>query len=892
MNTNQPGGEGYERPPVNESRRGPLAGGAKNPAAQAGHRRANPAARSARKTAPGNDATRIVQPAAANGGGGKGRKKKKHGKVRPSTVFVTVLLNLLKAILVVVCIFAIGVSVAAVQVVDYVVTETSDDDNKLDLENIKLNETSFIMAYNPNNPNAREERDYVEYQELIGPENRVWVELHEIPDNLINAVVATEDRAFEEHHGVNIQRTVYALANELFGFEDKSFGASTIEQQLVKNITDDDVVASEEEGKSAGYKRKMREIFRAWGLDNQYSKDMIMEAYMNTMSLSERIAGVQAAANEYFDKDVEELTLSECATIAGITRAPTYYSPYQNPKNCLKRRNDVLYFMEECGFITKKEFNKAVDEPLGVTKRTTKENSNESRVIFNYFSDTVFNAVVDDLMEQKGWSREKAVEEMYTGGYRIYATVEPEMQQALENIFLHGYEEGGFFLDPNRFPGYQEMMTAYARVENEDGSVTPGDPVLPQCSAAVINYDGELVGVIGGIGEKTVSLGLNRAVGTVKYKKDGTPYVEGTVRQTGSTMKMVADYPVALDQGVINYSTGMFDGPVLAVNNPGGAADWPMNYGGTPGRMNNIPIAAAIQESTNTVAVRVGEIIGSEAMYEFATETLQVSSLVYPDDVAPAPMVLGALTRGMSAYELAGCYQMYGGNDSYGVFNSLHCYTRVEDAKGNLIIEPEITTVQAIDPQTGYVGNKLLQNVVYGGVPGIYNTGHDLAPYSPAADPEGRVMPAAGKTGTTSDDNDRWFVGLTPYYVMAGWWGYDANDNVNQWSQPHTLAPWNPNYYPHVPGNVFKTVMEQVQADMPYKDFPDVPEGVQALWYCTNSGALASAGCPSALGYYTTANVPDYCPGHVVKGADRDGEGEEGEGGEAAEGGEAPAEEG
>lgn len=798
--------------------------------------------------------------------------------MRVSTVLGTSLLNVLKAFLVLICILLIGVSVVAVQVVDYVVGETQNDDNVLDLEHIKLNETGYILALNGENPNAAAENDWVEYQELIGPENRIWVSLEDgVPNDLMNAVVATEDREFYDHHGVNFRRTAYALANELFSFSDNSFGASTIEQQLVKNITGEGLGGNMSEGKD-GYQRKLREIFRAWGLDNNYSKDMIMEAYLNTMPLSERIAGMQAGALEYFNKDVKDLTLSECATIAGITRAPTYYSPYQNPDNCLTRRNNVLGFMLEENYITRQQYEEAKAEELHVTRRTTKDESGESRVIFNYFSDTVFNAVVEDMVEQQVrgvTTRSEAIEELYTGGYRIYATVEDKVQSTLEDIYLDGYNpETGYFLDWNRFPGYENSLTRY----NE-----AGEPVLPQSAAAVINYDGALVGVIGGIGEKTGSLGLNRAVGTVKYDSAGEPYVHGTVRQVGSTMKMVAAYPVALEKGIITYSTGVINGPVLAVDSP--VPNWPTNYGEDPGNNQPMPVAAAVSVSANTVAARVGSWVTAEDMYEFATETLQVSSLVGADlptnDVGLAPMVLGAMTYGMSAYELAGAYMMYGGNDTYGVYNSLHCYTKVEDSKGNIVLQPERTTVQAVDPATGYVGNRLLSNVLRDVGLGVLPTALGMAP---AGD-----MDSVAKTGTTTDDNDRWLVGLTPYYVTAVWWGYDANNVANAWGQRQTLQGWPTSPYTNVTTNVWKTLMETVQEGKEYKEFPAVPANVVTDYFCTSSGALASPGCPAMLGYYNAEHMPDYCPGHArpdTEGDDEDGEAGEGgdEGGGEAEG--------
>ncbi len=762
-----------------------------------------------------------------------------------STVLGTMFANVCKACLVVICIGLMAGSVVTVQALQYVVTQTQEDETLLDIENIQLNQTSYIMALNHRNPNALEEDDWVEYQELIGPENRIWAPLSEVPQDLINAVVATEDREFYEHHGVSFERTLYAFANEFLPLADSTFGGSTIDQQLVKNITGDDDVVGEDGSFLAGYQRKMREIYRAWVLNTRYSKDMIMEAYLNTMSLSERIAGVQAGALEYFGKDVSQLNLVECATIAGITRAPTYYSPIQNPENALDRRNDVLYFMLEEGYIDQATYEASIDEPLGLASAPAGSQTSSSTTVFNYFSDTVFEEVVGDFIEQMGMTRDEAIEALYTGGYRIYATVDQTVQLALEDMYLDGYEEDGYFLDPSRFPGYANNLTIVEQETDAEGNVLSETEILPQSACVVINYDGELVGVVGGIGEKTESLSLNRAVGTV----DENGEVVGTVRQVGSTMKPIAAYALGIDTGLITYSTGIEDAPVLSRNpiESPNAKDWPSNFSNSY-RDYELPVASAIAESTNTVAAQVGLWVGREEMYDFLTETLQISSLVRPDDVDIAPLVLGSMTYGMSLYELAGSYQMFGGDENYGVHNNLHCYLRVEDADGNIVMEPPMTTVQAIDPQSGYVMNRLLSNVLHGSVPNATATARGMAP-------EGE-MDSVAKTGTTSDDKDRLFVGLTPYYVTAVWWGYDSEYDMN--------GRWSPSASTNIPPNVWKSLMETVQEDLPYREFPEQPEGIQELSYCTRSGDLPISGCPTALGYYTDFTELEHCAGHLT----------------------------
>lgn len=778
--------------------------------------------------------------------------------------------NILKAFAVLFCIGAMTVSVLGVQAVQYVVAETQDDDDILDLENIKLNQTSYIMALNPDNPDAEEENDWVEYQELVGPEHRIWVPLDKVPQHLKDAIISTEDRTFYKHHGFNLGRTVYALVNEVLMLEDNTFGASTIDQQLVKNLTGDDDVSDASGDRTTGYQRKMREIFRAWGLNNRYSKDMILEAYLNTMSLSENLAGVQAGAQEYFGKDVSELTLAECATIAGITQKPNAYSPYKNPEKCVKRRNDVLLFMYQTESITEAEFKAAAAEELVVQpRRVQATDENPTGEVFNYFSDTVFEEVVRDLMDQKGWTRDAAVNYVYTGGLRIYATVDHDVQNTLESMYSTGYDEGGFFVDPSRFPGYEARLKRTEEVRDDNGEVVEVNDVWPQSAAAVINYDGELVGVVGGIGAKTESLGLNRAVGTVD--EDGK--VQGVVRQTGSTMKPIAAYALGIDYGIVNYSKGVLDAGILpAEGSSPGTLDWPKNFSKTY-RNTTIPLYAAVAESTNTVAAQVGLWVGREQMFEFLVDTLGITSLIDPDDIDIAPLVMGSMTQGMSAYELAGSFMMFGGEETYGVHNTLHCYSKILDSKGNLVMEPAIISVQAISPESGYIMNRLLSNVLRGtGLPG----GAVPTAYGMGINGE---MDSVAKTGTTSDDRDRWFVGMTPYYVTAVWWGYDVPDKYDFNNR------WSPNARTNVPPVVWKYLMETVQADMPYKAFPAQPGGITEKAFCTISGDLAVAGCPRGTGYYSDVGMPDSCTGHA-KAPSEDGDDADGEGDDAA-----PAEE-
>lgn len=763
-------------------------------------------------------------------GTGQGRRRRK------KSVAVRMLVGVLKLVFVLGCFVVIAGSIAAVSMVDYMVEATADDDTLLDLETIELNQTSYFMALNSENPGAEEDDDWVIYQELVGPEHRIWVSGDQIPEDLVNAVIAIEDREFYSHNGVNLQRTVYAFANEFLDLTDSQFGASTIEQQLVKNITDDR--ASEGE---SGYQRKMREMYRAWTLDRRYTKDMIMEAYLNTIALSGNIGGVQAGANDYFDKDVSELTLAECAMIAGITRAPGAYDPYVNPDNCLYRRNSVLAQMLEIEMITQAEYDAAVAKPLGLARKSSRSQQEVGGTVFSYFSDQVFEEVVRDLSEQLGKTREEAITYLYTKGLRVYTTVDLDVQGPLEDMYATGYDEDGFFTnmqDSRTGRMYKDRLTV--KEEDDEGNVTE---VLPQSSCVIIDYDGALKAVVGGIGEKTESRVLNRAT--------------QSPRQVGSTMKPIAAYALGIDMGYIDYSSSIVDSGVQYSNGATtGPVDpetgearynWPRNFSGTY-RYTGMPVVSAVAESTNTVAVKVGMRVGVAEMYDFLVNTLDITSLTSDGpnnttDVALAPLVLGSMTYGITPYELAGAYMMFGNG---GVHNTLHSYSEVRDAHGNVVVKPKVSTVQAISEESAYVMNRLLYAVTHNGVaPGVAATGAGAAP-------EGD-LDCIGKTGTTSEDRDRWFVGMTPYYVTTVWWGYDDNYELT----------WGTGARNNLTSRVFKSIMETVQEDLPYKEFPEKPDTVEVAAYCTATGELAGPNCPGrSTGYYTPVRTPSTCTLH------------------------------
>lgn len=722
------------------------------------------------------------------------------------------------------CVCIILGSVAAVAVSLYVVKETQGDSDLLDLTQLELAYTTIIYSQQINDQGQPE---WVEYQRLQSPEeNRIWKPLNEISPYIQHAFVAVEDENFYTHPGFSFKRTVLAAINEVFRKLTGSYltgsqlGASTIEQQLIKNITGEDESSGIE-----GYARKVKEIFRAIALDNRFSKEEILEAYLNTIGLTGNTAGVEAGANQYFGKSAADVTIAEAASIAAITKNPSRFNPYTNPEEHLKRRDDIILFMQQQGYITQAEAEAAWATPLNLVEKTTDENA-AVQTDYSWFTDYLIEEVIADLVEanplnRDDWNREAANDYLHNGGLRIYATVDPEVQSVMENVWLEGK--------------YWEPMP----IENYDDPNDPDDTprtITTQAAGVVINYKGELVGVAGGLGRKTENRGFNR----------GT----GMTRQVGSTMKAVAAYPLGIDMDLINYSSVLMDDYFPIPDGKGGTrTDWPSNWSGRYSH-SMTTVYEALKQSLNTVAVRVGDWVTPRTMFEFARETLGITTLDENSDIDLAPMVLGATTTGLSPYELAGAYMMYGDG---GRMTSLHSYTSVRDYQGNEILEKDIVTTQAIGEDTAYIMNRLLHSVLFdrdGTAYGIH--------------PDANVMDSIGKTGTTNDNKDVWFVGLTPKYVMATWYGYDQNEPMDDYNSYYIYIYKNKGSQKGHPGaSAFAEVMDTIQADLSEEEIVEweKPDSVEIGAFCTISGDIPTDGCPRGTGYYKTGVQRGVCTG-------------------------------
>ena len=766
------------------------------------------------------------------------------------------------------CLCIMAASVGGVLLSMYIVQVTADDAETLDLDNQKNRQTSIVYDINGN-----------EYASLSRNENRIWRELSAMPENLQNAVIAIEDKNFRTEPGINLKGTIGAALNAFTGNRiwGTNRGASTLEQQLIKNLTGD----NEQDNM-----RKVREIFRALGLDNKYSKETILEAYLNTIPLTGIIHGMEAGSIEYFGKHVEDLTLAECATLASITKNPTKYNPATNPEELIKRRNHVLYEMYTQGYITETEFNAAKAETVTLTEKTsTTENATRSSSN-SWFTDALYTQLLSQLQEDLNYTADEAKELIFSGGLRIYSTVDPKVQEGVEKtmyneddlipalwheepVCLRDYPADSSSWDEVQYDeatglpitkgGYavygQEAIPVYA---DEEGTTlkmgTSTDPDYPndttvylcvyekvrtQAAMAIVDYSGNILGIGGGIGEKKYDLGFNRAT---------SPH------QTGSTMKPIGAYALALDYKLINYSSQILDSPYysaedkkvlkdqyIGVMSPFSEAAqsrsdvwraWPTNYGGAGGQGNPMLVYDALQQSYNTVAVWVGDMVGVDYLYNFVHDTLECSYINAENDMDLGPLVLGSQSSGLTVVQLAGAYTMF----NTGTFTTPHYYTEITDYQGNMILDNNkyINTTQAISADTAYIMNRMMWNVLHS---------RKGTAYGKAPDGE---MDSVAKTGTTSNYKDYTFAGLTPYYVTAIWWGCDRPTEMDTLGKAGRNA--SPIQY------AWKALMENLQADLPVKEFAK-GENVVEKHFDTSTGAIISNG--GSVGYYTEDNLPD-----------------------------------
>lgn len=635
----------------------------------------------------------------------------------------------------------------------------------MNIQTLALNYSSFIYYED-------ESGQPQELEQIQSDSNRIWIDSSKIPQIMKDAVVAIEDERFYKHHGVDIKRTLGATGKWVLakiGIGTSNYGGSTITQQVIKNIT------NETENTPS---RKIKEMMRAIALEKQLSKDEILTMYLNIVYFANGCNGVEAAANTYFNKSASELTLAEAASIAGITQFPSQYDPFVHPENNIEKRNVVLKKMLDLGYISEAEYSQASSSDL-VVSNAHKENQGR---ITSYFVDQVVNDVINDLMEQKGYSADFATQQVYNGGLKIYSTLNPDIQDILEDTFT----------DTSNFPytgkGAQSAMVII-------------DP-----------YTGKIRGLVGGLGEKTDIRGWNRAT--------------QSKRQPGSAIKPLSVYAPGIDTGKITEVTNVTDEEITIGND-----NWkPKNsYNDFYGDMT---VKEAVARSSNIPAVKVLDMVGLSTSFGYLQNKFHISTLEEKDKNYSS-LALGGLTQGVTVKDMAGAYATFVNN---GKYIEPYTYTQVLDSTGQVILQNTPNATQAISAASAYITADLLYGVVNSSVGTGRSAKLDCG------------ISTYGKTGTTDDDCDKWFVGFTPYYVGACWYGFDTPASLSAAgvSGNPTVTAWN-------------IVMEEIHESLDKKELTK-PNNVVEVEVCEKSGMLATSTCSTTTAFFVEGTQPKaYC---------------------------------
>ncbi len=683
--------------------------------------------------------------------------------------------------------------------------------------------------------------------------NRIPVTMDQIPENLAHAFVAIEDERFYTHNGIDIKGIIRAATLAIKN-KDLSQGASTITQQLLKNNVFTGWTA--ENSNIERIKRKIQEQYLAIELEKVMDKDKILENYMNTINLGQNTLGVQAASLRYFDKNVYELSLSECAVIAGITQNPSKYNPISHPDKNAEKRETVLEYMLEQGYISQSEFDIAMNDDVYARIQSTNDETADTS-INSYFDDAVTEAVYKDLLAA-GYNDTQAYTLLYSGGLSIYSTQDPHIQRICDDVYA---DEENYPANTKWYLNYDlsiekangdvenhssEMFKAYFKESNakfnmlydsqddayaaiqayQDAVMSSSDEILaekisltpqPQISLTIEDQNsGHVVAMIGGRGVKEASRTLNRAT--------------STARQPGSTFKVLSAYAPAFDSAGLTLATVLNDAPFNYANGTPVSNWYNTGYRG----LNSLRVG--IKDSMNILAVKtltwIGPQLGFDYLLNFGFTTLEsgkeIKGMIYSD--IQQSLALGGITNGVTNLELNAAYATIA-ND--GTYITPKLYTKVVDHSGNVILdntEPE--THQVIKETTAFLLTDAMVDVVTSGTGGSVNFGG---------------MPIAGKTGTTSDYNDVWFSGYTPYYTATTWAGYDNNAKLNS-SAEKNLAK-----------TLWRAVMSRIHENLPAKSF-NTPSGIVAATVCSRSGKLPIPGlCDATLvtEYFEQGTAPE-----------------------------------
>ena len=686
--------------------------------------------------------------------------------------------------------------------------------------------------------------------------NRVYATIDEIPINLQHAFVAIEDERFYEHNGIDLKGILRA---GIKGITSGRFseGASTITQQLLKN----NVFTSwtNETSMADKFKRKIQEQYLALQLEKKVDKDWILENYLNTINLGQNTLGVQSASRRYFNKNVSELTLSECAVIAAITQNPSRLNPISHPDKNLERRDKVLGNMLKHEYISQQEYDDAMAD--NVYDRIQIVNTAvEEKSVTSYFVDELTSQVIRDLIDLKGYTETQAYKTLYNGGLTIYSTQNPTIQAICDeevnnqaNYPVQPKYSFSYRLTIEKADGsYQnyseQTMLSYYQSANKDYNINfaspeeaqaaidqykaeiiqEGDKIVengetvtftlqPEAAMTVINQTtGEVAAIVGGRGDKTASKTLNRAT--------------DTARQPGSTFKVLAAYAPALDSGGLTLASVQDDAP-YSYENGTSLRNYDNSFRGFT------TLREAITHSINIVTVKTLTEIGTDLGFSYLKD-FGFTTLVDEDNVQS--LALGGLTKGVTNLELTAAYASIANN---GAYIKPRFYTKILDHDGNVLIDNTPQTHGVLKSSTAWLLTDAMKDVVSRGTGASVNFGN---------------MAIAGKTGTTTKNRDALFAGFTPYYTCVVWGGYD--DNMPQASGTTSY-----------PKAIWKAAMSRIHENLEYMDFT-MPEDITTATVCKKSGKLVVAGLCDAdprgsmvsTEYFAEGSVPtEYCDHHV-----------------------------
>ncbi len=739
----------------------------------------------------------------------------------------TAILSMILILIITLCIVATALCVYVMQF-----AESSFD---VDLTDVELSYSSFVYAKDENNQD-------VLLKQISSDESRVWVEIEDIPQHVLDAFVAVEDERFFEHDGVDWKRTLTVTVQAVFS--EGTAGGSTITQQLVRDITKDNETT---------FGRKLREIFRALSLENKYTKFDILESYLNRIGFGGTAYGIGSAAYHYFDKDVSELTIAEAAILAGVVRSPSKYNPYYSLQQSKTRQEYALSHMYENGYITTQEYEDAIAEKVRfrlpvegdwygyIDERSEQVDETEDlyyedvpwdtilgedvafayqwngdyEVSQNWYMDAALNQIVTDLADLFDISYSAAWEKFCSGGYTAYLNMDIDMQDKLSAKFE----------DP------------YTCLSEYDTSLTSDSKNLIQGAFVIMDYRGNVKAIAGGIGEKPGDNCFNRATQTVSA--------------IGSTIKPIGNYSLAVDMDLITYSTFVKDksGRVFVGYNKEdeyteaqeydpeeGTINWPMNYEKNYGTGDYYPVWYAVQKSTNTIAARSMSKIGLANSFNHLVNKLGFSHLDSTNDMAYAPLATGALTNGATLVELTAAFQIMGNG---GMYYKPYFYSKVVDSNGKTVLEQDTNGKRAIDADSAWITNRMMKKVI----DDPYGTGQHAKLGS---------VEVVGKTGTANDESNLLFAGLTPEYVACYRIAHDDNHEIATASEAD-YAGW------RTLAKVWHDVMvEMVDTTVEQSFVPNSDTIVQN--YCNETGLLATSKCPeTTIGYYRKSNIPMSC---------------------------------